>query len=65
MSHDLKDSLIKEFLFLLYVNSDIDHKILETRYEQGYYHMLSIEDLQHKISLIQETVSNEHLYNLQ
>lgn len=65
MSHDLKESLIKEFLFLLYVNSDLDPQLIESRYEEGYYHMLSIEDLQQKISQIQETVSNEYLYNLQ
>lgn len=65
MSHDLKESLIKEFLFLLYVNSDLDAQLIESRYEEGYYHMLSIEDLQQKISQIQETVSNEYLYNLQ
>lgn len=65
MSHDLKESLIKEFLFLLYVNSDLDPQLLESRYEEGYYHMLSIEDLQQKISQIQETVSNEYLHHLQ
>lgn len=58
MSNTQKDVLIKELLFLLYVNSELDSEILEARYEQGYYHMLSVEDLQHKISTIQENVSD-------
>jgi len=65
MSSNIKDVLIKELLFLLYVNSELDSEVLEARYEQGYYHMLSIDDLRHKISLIQESVSDVYVHDFQ
>jgi hypothetical protein len=65
MSKRQKDVLIKELIFLLYVNSELDSDILEARYQQGYYHVLSIEDLQHKITLIQENFSDVHVHDFQ
>ena len=65
MPNTQKDVLIKELLFLLYVNSELDSEVLEARYEQGYYHILSIDDLQYKISMIQENVSDVYVHDFQ
>lgn len=60
---DTKDQLIKQLLFLLFEYSDIDPEILSSRYGEGYYNFLSIEQLQEKITRIQESIYN--VYHLQ
>jgi hypothetical protein len=59
-----KDSLIKELLFNLFEYTDADPELLDAQYRDGTYNNWSIEDLQWKLALIQETVANE-LYSLQ
>lgn len=53
---NIKDTLIKQLLFLLFESSDIDPEILSSRYQEGYYDYLSIEQLQRKITQIQESI---------
>ena len=59
-----KDSLIKEILFNLFEYTDADPELLDAQYRDSTYDNWSIEDLQCKLALIQETVANE-LYSLQ
>lgn len=59
-----KDSLIKEILFNLFQYTDTDPELLNAQYTDGSYDTWSVEDLQLKLAIIQETVSNE-LYSLQ
>lgn len=54
-----KDSLIKELLFNLFQHTDADPEFLDAQYRQGTYDHWSVEDLQIRLALIQETVANE------
>ena len=59
-----KDRLIKDLLFLLYLNSDTDPNLLSARYEDGYYDRMTIEELQQRISTIQESAFQNVLHYL-